>query len=200
MVTSLAEATPETRTALMEALNPLKPPRIALRRGITVRGGRAHGPLMGGNLTTLCHLVGTPYFSAPKGHILFLEDRNEATYRIDRMLMHLRLAGWFEGLAGLVLGSFEDCGPLKYIIQVFEEILADTAIPILAGLEAGHGRTNLTLPLGLEACLDADRCTITYLHPATGRRDPCPNSNAGSDALHTSPGPSALPGMQLPTK
>jgi muramoyltetrapeptide carboxypeptidase len=194
MVTSLADATPESRTALMEALNPLTPPRIVLRRGITLRGGRAQGPLMGGNLTTLCHLVGTPYLPTPKGHILFLEDRNEATYRIDRMLMHLRLAGWFEGLAGLVLGSFEDCGPLKYILRVFEEILGDTRVPILAGLEAGHGRTNVTLPLGVEASLDADRHTITYLHPATGRRDAHPQTNAVHNACRPPSGPSGLPG------
>ena len=95
-----------------------------------------------------------------RSRILFLEDRGEAPYRIDRMLSHLKTAGCLQGLRGLILGSFEDCGPAGDVSEIAADILGDTDFPILAGFEAGHTDPNLTLPFGVEAVLDAGACTL----------------------------------------
>ena len=136
-------------------------------KGVTVKPGSGAGILCGGNLNTLCHLVGTPFAPRFANRILFLEDRAEAPYRIDRMLMQMKLAECFQGLTGIVLGSFEDCGPIEDIINIIKEIFADCQIPIMAGLDAGHGNHNLTLPMGVEATLDADRHLLSYRRAAT---------------------------------
>jgi muramoyltetrapeptide carboxypeptidase len=118
-------------------------------------------------LTTLCHLLSTPFAPSFTDQILFLEDRGEAPYRLDRMLFQMKLAGCFEGLAGLVLGDFIDCGALEDVIKIFSDLFQDSAIPILAGFESGHGKQNITLPFGIEATLDADSHRLSYHQPAT---------------------------------
>jgi muramoyltetrapeptide carboxypeptidase len=132
-----------------------------------IQAGRAQGPLIGGNLTTLCHLLGTPFQTGFKDRILLFEDRGEAPYRIDRMVSQMKLAGCFEGIAGLVLGSFEDCGPQDGIYQIFKEHFQDTPIPILAGFDIGHGKQNMTVPFGIEAILDTERQVLSFDEPAT---------------------------------
>ena len=89
--------------------------------------------------------------------------------------MQMKLAECFQGLTGIVLGSFEDCGPIEDIINIIKEIFADCQIPIMAGLDAGHGNPNLTLPMGIEATLDADR-HCAGLSPSSDYRlvDSCP--------------------------
>jgi muramoyltetrapeptide carboxypeptidase len=140
---------------------------VKVRAGTAVKAGSGTGAVCGGNLTTLCHLVGTPYAPGFTNKILFLEDRAEAPYRIDRMLVHMKLAGCFENLAGIVLGSFEDCGSMESILNIVSEIFAPYPIPILAGFDAGHGKNNITIPFGVEATLDADRHILSYRAPAT---------------------------------
>ncbi|MEJ2166006.1 MAG: LD-carboxypeptidase [Desulfobacterales bacterium] len=167
VVTSLADASDETKSALLQAVSSDTRLEIRVTAGTTVKAGSATGTLCGGNLTTLCHLVGTPYAPGFSNKILFLEDRAEAPYRIDRMLVHMKLAGCFENLAGIVLGSFEDCGSMESILEIVSEIFATYPLPILAGLDAGHGKHNLTLPFGVEAVLDADRHSLSYRQPAT---------------------------------
>ena len=115
----------------------------------------AEGPLAGGNLTTLCHLVGTPFAPQLEGYLLFLEDHNEALYRLDRMLHHLLLAGVLEGVKGVVLGAFTDCGSTEGLLEVFTAALAPLGVPVLAGLPVGHQPDNHTLPLGAWARLDS---------------------------------------------
>jgi muramoyltetrapeptide carboxypeptidase len=122
-----------------------------------IKPGVCSGVLAGGNLTTLCHLVGTPYHPNFKGKILFLEDVGEMTYRIDRMLTQMKLAGCFDGVAGLILGAFEKCGQLKAIIEIFDNIFYDMDIPIMAGFDIGHGEHNLTVPIGRDATLDTEK-------------------------------------------
>jgi muramoyltetrapeptide carboxypeptidase len=167
VVTSLADAPAETRQSLMQAVSADANLEIKVARGITINPGTASGVVCGGNLTTLCHLVGTPFAPVLNGKILFLEDRAEAPYRIDRMLVHMKLAGCFENLAGLVLGYFEDCGPLNDIYRIVAESFRDEPFPILAGLDAGHGKHNRTLPFGIEATLDADGHCLSYHRAAT---------------------------------
>jgi muramoyltetrapeptide carboxypeptidase len=162
VVTTLADASESTRTALLSAIASAAPLVLSPPSAVTVRPGRAAGVVCGGNLTTLCHLLGTPYEPSFRNRILFLEDRGEAAYRIDRMLTQLKLSGCLEGVRGLMLGSFIGCGSDQEIFEIVGNRFADASVPILAGLPAGHTEPNLTLPLGVQAVLDADRHTLSF--------------------------------------
>ena len=167
VVTSLADASAETLNFLMQAVSSDAKLEIKVNQGKTIKPGSASAIVCGGNLTTLCHLVGTPFAPNFANKLLFFEDRAEAPYRIDRMLAHMKLAGCFENLAGIALGYFEDCGPLNDVYNIVAETFRDKSFPILAGLDAGHGLNNRTLPFGIEATLDADRKLLTYHRAAT---------------------------------
>lgn len=158
-----------TRSSLLRALagegGPLQNPDGApLKR---LRGGSGRGELVGGNLSLVAALLGTPYELDTRGRILFLEDVGEKTYSVDRMLTQLRLAGKLSCCAGIVLGQFTDC-KVEYpgygltLPQVFEDILPPD-VPAVRGLMAGHCSPNLTLPLGRACLLDADAGTLTVL-------------------------------------
>lgn len=162
VVTGLAEASESTVAALLAAVASDAPLILRPPTAVTVRPGSAAGVVCGGNLTTLCHLLGTPFQPSFRNRILFLEDRGEAPYRIDRMLTQLKLAGCLKGVRGIVLGAFTDCGSLPEILAIVRERLADAAIPMLAGMEAGHTEPNLTLPLGVKAVLDAGRGSLSF--------------------------------------
>ena len=109
VVTSLARASIRTLDSLFCALT--EPfPGMALQGGITLRGGRVAGTLMGGNLATLVSMVGTLFQPDFNGAILFLEDTGEPAYKVDRMLTQLFLAGGLAGVRGVVLGTFDRCG------------------------------------------------------------------------------------------
>ena len=117
-----------------------------------------HGPLWGGNLAVLCSLLGTPYFPAIDGGILFLEDIGEAPYRVERMLYQLHLSGVLDRQQALVLGSFSQCEPggrdNGYDLAVaFAQLRAVAGIPVVDGLPHGHADQQLTLPFGAPARL-----------------------------------------------
>lgn len=138
----------------------------------TLRSGRAEGRLVGGNLSLLCALVGTPYEPDPRGAVLLLEDVGEPPYRLDRMLTHLRLAGWLRQVAGIIVGELVDCDPPAgrpsfTAAEVLEERLGDLGVPCLVDVPCGHGRWQLTLPLGARVALDAGAGTVTVLEPVT---------------------------------
>ena len=167
VVTSLADASEETKNSFLSNITSGSSLEIKLSGGRTIKSGAAVGEVCGGNLTMLCHLVGTPFAPDFKNKILFLEDRGEAPYRIDRMLVHMELAGFFKGLSGIILGAFDECGPIEDVMNIIMELFDKYSFPILAGLDAGHGSHNLTIPLGLEATLDADLHSLTYHRAAT---------------------------------
>lgn len=167
VVTRLAAASETEQQAMLGAVSSAEPLQIQVPDGVTLAPGSATGMLCGGNLTILCHLIGTPFAPDFAGKILFLEDQGEAPYRIDRMLVHMKLAGCFDDLVGLVLGSFQDCGPPEDILRIVGDVLGDCNLPILTGLDAGHGSLNLTLPVGVEVMLDADRKLLSYHRAAT---------------------------------
>ena len=167
VVTSLADASEETKHSFFSNITSDSSLEIKLSGGRTIKSGMAAGEVCGGNLTMLCHLVGTPFAPDFKNKILFLEDRGEAPYRIDRMLVHMELAGCFEGLSGIILGAFDECGPIEDVIKIIVELFDKHPLPILAGLDAGHGSHNLTIPLGIEATLDADRHSLIYHRAST---------------------------------
>ena len=167
VVTSLADAHDLTVRSLFQTVTSEGQLEIKVPNGTTINPGTASGILCGGNLATLCHLVGTPFAPNFANKILFLEDRAEAPYKIDRMLMQMKLSKCFQGLVGIVLGSFQDCGSVEDILTIIKDIFEDTPVPIISGMDAGHGSFNLTLPMGLEATLDADRQLLSYHRAAT---------------------------------
>lgn len=124
--------------------------------------GVAEGPLIGGNLSLVAALCGTPWAWAAEGAILFLEDVSEDLYRTDRLLAQLRLAGMLDAAAGFVLGSFtEQESPLALL----RETLLPLNKPVLGGWPAGHGTPNRPLPMNLRVRLDAGAGTLTLLEP-----------------------------------
>jgi muramoyltetrapeptide carboxypeptidase len=132
----------------------------------TIRGGAARGRLVGGNLCLIAALNGTPYELDTRGAILVLEDIGEYIHRLDRMLTTLRLSGKFDDCAGIVLGGFTDCEPEHEdrsltLRQVVLDVVAPCEKPILSGLMIGHCSPKITIPLGVEATLDADRALLT---------------------------------------
>ncbi len=137
----------------------------------TIVPGRATGRLIGGNLTLIQALIGTPYFPDPEGAILFLEDVGEDLYRIDRMLAHLRLSGVLARLAGVAIGhfsrmrhaTFEGAFGLDNVLRGYFEPLG---IPVAHGFPIGHVPEQWTLPIGISATLDATRTEVTLLDPA----------------------------------
>ncbi|MFG6464265.1 LD-carboxypeptidase [Roseateles sp. DXS20W] len=137
----------------------------------TLRPGTARGPLVGGNLTVLASLAGTPYFPDCRGAILFLEDINEYIYRIDRCLSTLRLAGALASLTGVVLGRFTKCEPgdgygSLTLDEVFDDYFLPLNIPVYRGAAIGHIKRKLTVPVGAPAELDAVAGTLRLLQPA----------------------------------
>ncbi len=141
-------------------------------RVATLTAGRARGRLLGGNLTVLSHLVGTPYLPEWDGAILFLEDIGEDIYRVDRMLTQLGQAGILKRLAGVVFGTCKDCKPGGdgYGSLTLEEVLADhitaLGVPAYAGAAFGHVSKQFTLPVGVEAEIDATAGSLRLLEPA----------------------------------
>lgn len=137
-----------------------------------LKTGKARGRLLGGNLSLIACLMGTPFLPNMHGSILFLEDVEEAPYRVDRMLAHLLNAGVLPELAGLVFGKFTDCNPDNpsephfVIDHVLDEYANTIKRPVAANFQYGHIPRKLTVPIGLQALLDTKRSWIEILEGA----------------------------------
>ena len=137
----------------------------------TIHSGKASGRLVGGNLTVLSGLVGTPWMPDFEGAILFLEDVGEAEYRIDRMLNQLALAGILRKVAGVIFGQCSRCtadvpGYIGFTIpQLLDHYLAPLGIPAFQGANIGHVANQLCLPVGARVEIDADTGSIRLLEP-----------------------------------
>lgn len=137
----------------------------------TITPGIARGHLLGGNLTVLSAIIGSDYLPDFTGSILFLEDVDEAVYRVDRMLTTLRLAGILDQIAGFVFGRCTNCDPGSgfgslTLEQVLEDHIVPLGIPAFRGSMIGHIPEQFTLPIGGPAEIDATTGTITLLEPA----------------------------------
>ena len=146
--------------------------RLALARGIlTFRSGKARGRLLGGNLSVLSAMVGTPWLPDFGGAILFLEDTNEAEYRIDRMLTQLGQSGLLARLAGVVFGQCTNCrnpgSPYGNFTlpEVLDHHFGPLGIPAFQGARIGHISQQVSIPVGIEAEIDASAGTIRILEP-----------------------------------
>lgn len=169
VVTQLPRLSEEDHAQLFALLeNALPPSPIEGLREIAK--GVAVGPLVGGNLTVLSHLSGTPFMPSFVGAILLLEDVNEEPYRIDRALTHLLLSGAFLGLSGIVCGEFTDCGVAADVESVLAERLSSLRIPLATGMPVGHGTRNRALPHGASALLDTRSGTLSFAEGALGER------------------------------
>jgi len=140
-------------------------------RVLTITGGKARGKLVGGNLSVLVAMVGSGYLPDFNGKILFIEDVREEVYRIDRMITQLKLAGILGQISGFIFGNCKDCLPGKgFGSLTLEEVFADhvkpLGIPAWYGSMIGHIDKKFTVPLGVEAEIDADAGRITLLEPA----------------------------------
>ena len=137
----------------------------------TVHAGVASGRLIGGNLSMVAALAGTPYAADFTDSLLYIEEVNEAPYRIDRWLTQLDLALGLHKAAGVIIGICDNCGPGHEDISLtLDETLAihlqPLKIPAVSGYSIGHIRNQLTLPVGVRATLDTGRQTITLLESA----------------------------------
>ncbi|MDI5974228.1 LD-carboxypeptidase [Streptomyces sp. SL13] len=140
---------------------------LASATAATMVGGRACGVTFGGCASMLAAEVGTPHAGTrADGGILVLEDVGEPPYRLDRVLTQLLRSGRLDSVAGIVLGSWRDCGPYDRVREVLRDRLGGLGVPVIEELGFGHGDSSLTVPLGLPAELDADAATLTFRIPA----------------------------------
>lgn len=136
---------------------------LELAGGRRLKPGKAQGTLLGGNLSLICHLIGSPFMPSLKGAILFVEEKGEDLYRIDRMLTHLRLSGVLDESAGLIAGAFEDCGDRASIDRLLLDTASGLDIPVITGLPVGHGLINIALPIGLQTTIDSKTMTLKIM-------------------------------------
>ncbi|MEJ5975090.1 LD-carboxypeptidase [Novosphingobium sp. PS1R-30] len=145
--------------------------RLVPRRGRvrTFGSGKASGRLLGGNLAVLAAMVGTPYMPDMTGAILFLEEVDEAEYRIDRMMTQLALSGLLGKVAGVVFGQCTNCGTDDSpgigfsLSEILDNHLKPLGVPAFQGAPFGHVANQVSLPVGIRAEIDADAGTIRIL-------------------------------------
>lgn len=160
VVTQLPRLDDPSRAALAELLAG-RPPWPGELSGQGLTAGRAHGRLLGGNLTLLGHLLGTPYFPEVTDAVLFIEEVNEEPYRLDRLLTQLELAGVLDAAAGLAVGGLGDDGPgAPALAEVVRRRLGGLDRPVVMGLPFGHGQSNRPLLVGATAEIDASAGTL----------------------------------------
>jgi muramoyltetrapeptide carboxypeptidase len=138
---------------------------------VTIFKGKASGELVGGNLTVLSALIGSNYLPDWKNKILFLEEAKEEPYSIDRMLTQLKLSGVLDSISGFVFGKCAKCEaeePLKAFTfhEVILQHILPLGIPAFYGAMIGHIENKLTIPLGIQASMDAESGKIELLENA----------------------------------
>ncbi len=137
----------------------------------TITKGKARGILVGGNLSVLTAMVGSQYLPNWKNHILFLEETDESIYRVDRMLTQLKLAGILQQLSGFVFGKCTKCEPGEgygslTLEEVFNDHIKPLNIPAYSGAMIGHIENKFTVPVGVEAEIDATLGTLRMVESA----------------------------------
>ena len=163
MVREFATGLHDNWVDMLHLFSSNNPFQLDISDGAVLIPGRAAGTLIGGNLSMLCHLAGTPFLSFFDGCILFVEEKGEPLYRIDRMLTHLTLTDMLKGLSAIIAGTFEECGDISAIDDLLKKMALDLNIPLVTRLPVGHGQKNQTLPLGLTAELDTNLKTLSIM-------------------------------------
>jgi muramoyltetrapeptide carboxypeptidase len=170
-----------SRDALLRALTSAEPLGVVDPEGPpaqTIVPGVAEGELVGGTVSLLSTLMGTPWEPDTRGKILLLEDVDEDPVRVDRYLSHLLVAGKLEQCAGILLGQFLRCGPQEErrrplfagptlsVEEIFDYLIAPVGVPTMYGVPIGHDRNVVTVPLGVRVRLDADAGRLEFLEAA----------------------------------
>ncbi|MGW4564194.1 S66 peptidase family protein [Streptomyces sp. NPDC004561] len=141
--------------------------RTIVSGGTALVPGRARGVTLGGCLCLLAAECGTPHARrSADGGLVCLEDVGEETYRLDRYLTQLLRAGWFEGVRGVLLGSWESCPDYAEVRPLLADRLGGLGVPVVEAFGFGHCEGALTIPFGVSAQLDADTATLTLDEPA----------------------------------
>ena len=152
-VTTLSNVSEQSKESFFRMVTSDVFPPLQWQRARVLRPGSARGTLAGGNLTTLCHLMGTPFEPSFDGCVLMIEDVNEPLYRIDRMLTQLKLGGKLERLEAVLLGGFDGCQDVEAVWERVLELIPDPNVAIWADMPLGHGLDNYTWPIGAQAIL-----------------------------------------------
>ncbi|WP_351222769.1 LD-carboxypeptidase [Streptomyces sp. NPDC002133] len=159
---------PRTQESLRATLfEPESVRTLGLETAAPLVPGRAAGVTLGGCVSLLAADLGTPHARpSARGGLLLIEDIGEEPYRLDRILTQLLRSGRLDGVAGVALGSWAECGPYEEVRAVLLDRLGGLGVPVVEELGFGHGPTTLTMPLGVPAVLDADAGTVTLDVPA----------------------------------
>lgn len=159
--------TPKDKSSEMCMFNMLRDPAFKFSysskdEGITINPGKTSGYLLGGNLTSLCSMIGTGYFPDFRDSVLFLEDVNEEPYTIDRMLTQLIMSGIFNKVTGVIFTSFNNSGfkSKKQVATLIKDKMTRYKIPIIYYFPSGHGAKNYILPIGRKVFFDADNKSL----------------------------------------
>ena len=148
--------------SLLELISSGEIARFTLLEGQVLREGKTKGTILGGNLSLLSSLIGTQFMPSLKNKILFIEERGEPLYRIDRMLTQLNLSGELGRVRGVIAGNFTECGDIREINRLLLDIISD-GCPLYSGFPVGHGLNNRTIPLGIEALFDTYEKTFEFV-------------------------------------
>jgi muramoyltetrapeptide carboxypeptidase len=164
-------ADPWSRAGLLDALYAEPTSTEVLLAGeqldaTTPAASVVEAPLVGGTVSLLAAMAGTPGALPAAGAIAVLEDVDERPYRLERFLTQLRRSGFFDGVLGVACGDFVDCGDRHQLRRVLEDRLGDLGVPVVVGLPFGHGHRQASLWLGRPATLDAARATLRQPRPA----------------------------------
>ncbi|WP_198516348.1 S66 peptidase family protein [Lysinibacillus xylanilyticus] len=130
----------------------------------TIAPGVARGEIIGGNLRRLVNTLGTKFEVRTEGRILLIEELGETIPNIDAMLQQLKQARKLEQLAGVVIGSFTQTeADEAALLALMKDYFADLGVPVVAGFKIGHDSTNIAIPLGVDAILDAQERVLKIL-------------------------------------
>jgi len=153
----------EAPDSVLEVLSGKASYQWVLEPGQVLRPGVAEGRVLGGNLSCLAHLVGTPYMPDMTGALLLIEDCGEALYRLDRMMNHLKLAGILPSIGAILLGEFTSCAENNDICRMVMDHVSEYDFPVVHGLPFGHGSRNEVIPFGAPFVLDTNEGLLGIL-------------------------------------
>jgi len=159
----------EAPGSVLEVLSGKASYQWALEPGQVLRPGAAEGRVLGGNLSCLAHLVGTPYMPDMTGALLLIEDCGEALYRLDRMMNHLKLAGILPSIGAILLGEFTSCAENNDICLMVMDHVREYDFPVVHGLPFGHGSRNEVIPFGAPFVLDTNEGLLGILKTPVAR-------------------------------